>query len=225
MKNKVVIFVVLALMSPVLAGPDGQYCLVFITSEVHDAVSSDIEVYNDWVQGLANAAGIGNTSALLPGGVEWKAIGSTATVDARDNTGTNPLVDGVGVPVYLLDGTTLIANDNADLWDGQIANGIDQYQAENTSTVHTWVFTGTKNDGTKADGVNMWSHLGNEDGTKAVQGSPNPAMWITGNTGWAGAPLTDEIRFYAISEVIPEPATMALLGLGGLTLLRRRRNV
>ena len=56
-------------------------------------------------------------------GTTWRAIASTPAVDARDNTGTNPA--STGVPIYLLDGSTVIANSNADLWDGNLLNPLN----------------------------------------------------------------------------------------------------
>lgn len=86
------------------------YRLGFITSETLPADSDDINVYNDFVQGLANAAGYGD--------VTWNVIGSTSTVDARTNTATDPDVNGTGEPIFLIDGSTLLANDYPDLWNG-----------------------------------------------------------------------------------------------------------
>jgi hypothetical protein len=68
-----------------------QYRLIFITSTTTDATSADIATYNAFVQGVAAAAGLGDAT--------WNMVGSTVTVDARDNTGTNPFTDGVGVPI------------------------------------------------------------------------------------------------------------------------------
>ncbi len=110
MMKKLMFFVlVVAVMAgSALAGPVEPYRLAFITSSnPNGAVSSDIADYNSYVQSLANAVPALN-------GITFNCIGSTADVDARDNTGTNPNVS-VGVPIYLVDGTTLVANDNADL--------------------------------------------------------------------------------------------------------------
>lgn len=73
-----------------------------MTSETRNGASSAISSYNAFVTGVANTQ-----PALASLGTTWKAIGSTETVDARDNTGTNPDVDGVGVPIFLLTGYTM----------------------------------------------------------------------------------------------------------------------
>ena len=111
-----------------------QYRFAFITSAKRTAEETDIEAYNAWVQDLANASTAYDIGA--DDGVTWKVIGSTADVvvnevvvtegvDARDNTSTNPEEDGTGHPIFLLDGSTLIADDYADLWDREIHHIID----------------------------------------------------------------------------------------------------
>ena len=62
-----------------------QYRLAFLTTARTTAISGDIETYNTFVTNEANAQ-----AELAALGTTWKAIGSTAAVDARDNTGTNP---------------------------------------------------------------------------------------------------------------------------------------
>ena len=52
-------------------------------------------------------------------------------MDARDNTSTNPGT-ATGIPIYPLN-DTLLANDNADLWDSTIAVKLDV--DENAGTV------------------------------------------------------------------------------------------
>ena len=84
--------------------------------------AADIAEYNTFVDDEAELS-------ALTSGVDWFAIGSTNTVDARDNTSTNPNNADPSVPIFLVDGTTVIATDNADLWDGQIAMPIETTQS------------------------------------------------------------------------------------------------
>jgi hypothetical protein len=211
------------------------YRLVFVTSTTTTATSTDIADYNAFVQGVANAAGLGS--------VTWSAVGSTATVAARDNTGTNPS-SGTGVPIILMNGITVIADNNADLWDGinaTILGGGDRlvdpprgiYFDENGNDLGAddRVFTGTLGNGTASD-----QPLG-ADGNVSTgsMGAGFPAQfWGVGvdgqTTRWTedfSFDGTQQQEMYAMSEVltvIPEPSSITLLGLGGLALLRRRRN-
>ena len=98
---------------PTNLSPGDSYRLAFLTSDTIDATSDDINVYNTFVDGLGD----------LVIASDWRAIASTPTVDARDNTGTNPNFS-VGVPISLLN-DSLLANNNADLWDGFIINALE----------------------------------------------------------------------------------------------------
>ena len=119
--------------------PGDKYRIVFVTSGTRDATSSNINDYNTHVNTAANA--VGAVTAPL-NQTDWKAIGSTASINALVNTGTN----SVGVPIYLVDGTSLVASDNADLWDGELLSTIDL--DEFGMTISSFVWTGTSSDGT-----------------------------------------------------------------------------
>ena len=174
--------------------PGDQYRFVFHTSATRTADSNDIEVYNAWVQSLADASTVYNIGA--DDGVTWKAIGSTDEVDARDNTSTNPEVDGVGCAIYLLDGSTLVASNNEDLWDGEIDHIINLTEI-GTEWAH-WPFTGTYKDGTKAPGHGgSFSALGG--GGQIHQGCASVAdQWVW--RVWTGDPPETELPMYALSE-------------------------
>ena len=206
-----------------------QYRLAFFTSATTTAEFSDIATYNAWVQGLADASTVYDIGAA--DGATWKVIGSTLDVDARDNTSTNPNEDGPGHAIFLLDGSTLVAIDYADLWDGDIQHIIDLTELGDVET--HWPFTGTYTDGTASEGhSDSYGALGHGILTNQVgQGESGLAsnwIWRT----WTGAAITNELQMYALSDaltiqggedVIPEPATLSLLGLGALLALRRRR--
>ena len=226
MKKSKTILTIVAVTLAVFAVPAqaSLYRLVFTGTVSHDALSTDIETYNAHMQGLADAANIGMGG--IYGDLEWKVIGSTETVAARDNTGTNPDVDGVGVPIYLVDGTTLVASNNADLWDGTIAHSIDQDENGGAGYAHLWVFSGTNLDGTSADGSgSTYGPFGLEIGGNVQQGKGSDLnQWIGTIPGsYIGDPAATVLPMYAMSEVIPEPATICLLALGGLALLRKKR--
>ena len=123
-----------------------SYRLVFRTSTTTTADSPDIATYNAFVQGVAAAS----TTHPKLGDAAWKAIGSTATVNAKLNTGTDAEAE---VPVYLIDGSTVFAYSNADIWNGLNPGGAGGYitinMDENGGTNLTGeVWTGSNNNGT-----------------------------------------------------------------------------
>ena len=89
--------------------PGQQFRLIFLTSTTRDASSSDIDVYNSFIQNRA-AAGHEAIREYRSG---FRVVGSTASVDARDNTVTT----GTGVRIYWLNGNK-VADNYADFYDG-----------------------------------------------------------------------------------------------------------
>jgi hypothetical protein len=194
-----------------------QYRLAFVTSTTITATSSDIATYSAFVTGVANTV-----AQLRVLGTTWTAIGSTATVDARDNTDTNPAAPGV--PIYLLNDTTLAVN-NTDLWDGDIANPVCVTETGVTlcpNLIDVW--TGTSFDGFGLAGKQLGSATPN--GGFGEVPSDN---WIDATTQISSASL----KIYGISAVltapdinpnpIPSLSNWFLLLLSGTLLLGIRR--
>ena len=217
----------LVVVPPDLAVGD-QYRLVFVTEGKRDATSTDIDDYNNFVTSQVRLSILpGTTDTALyqalnaagidPNTITWKAIGSTASVDARDNTGTNPTLS-TGVPIYLIDGNR-VANNNADLWDGSIQTAINR--TPDDLQLNELVWTGTNNNGTAENGRLGGGSLGQ---VRYGRASSITAEWIT---------MDDSNRFgisrlYGISSVltvptpavtVPEPSSLlGFITLGGLML-------
>ena len=128
------------------------YRIIFVTEGLYDALSADLSTYDAIVQAEAEAAGL---NAL-----EWKAIVSSASEDARDHVGARIGVDYDG-PVYCLGGVP-VTRCLADLWQASDSTLILNkpqctpkrlIQAGSNLTVlwtpWTGVWTGTDGDGTK----------------------------------------------------------------------------
>ena len=204
------------------------YRFTFTSSTKTQGTYSDINYYNTFVQTLANASPL-NIGATQ--GVTWKAIASTLAIAARDNTSTNGAVNGTGESFWLLDGSTLVADNYADLWGwASHSSPINRTETgELRLTVpnppwsnNDWVWTGSNGDGSQYSGATLGVAGGSRKGSFSNLGD---AKWINRDT----QPHTGEkewMLLYGLSEVLhitPEPATMALLGLGGLGVFLSRK--
>lgn len=201
---------------PPSLNPGDQYCLVFVTSTTRDATSTNIADYNTFVTNAANSV---PQLVALP--TIWKVIGSTSSLSARDNTGTNPNVSGAGVPFYILDGS-LVASGNVDFWDGSHLGGIHLTETGVNSENNT-VFTGTSADGTSAGVVVLGSSINFSQAGGAFESNSN---WIGSTT----LPPVELHYLYGMSgllTVVPEPGSMVMASLAAIGLvvssLRQRR--
>ncbi len=197
--------------------PGQEYQLAFISSEaIPNAMSSNINDYNNFVQGVAAGAGL---TTINGQSVTWHAIGSTATVNANANA-------LVLFPVYNLGGQN-VATGFTDMWDGNLNNPINFDQSGNL--LNNLVYTGSNSDGT----AHPLFPLGSLNGNTVVgfSGSTGSNWIVTGAVNY-NAPLplyalSDPITvpFPAPVAAIPEPSTLSILaaGLGIAGWWRRRR--
>jgi hypothetical protein len=203
---------------PAGLNPGDQYRLVYVTTSITTALSTDMSYYNGVVQ--SDVALSAELSALAPIS-GWTVIGSSFPVSANTNTSTLPGTDGSGISIFNLGGE-ILATSYADLWDGSLINSVSFDRSGSIASSNVWTGTG-------ADGEAFSStSLGNGGALGLVRiGVPSStsATWI--NNG--GDNIGDLRPLYAISPIltvaaIPEPATSALLlGLAGLIAVWYRR--
>jgi len=185
-----------------------QYRLAFVTTGQRDPLSSNIADYNAFVTAAANTQ-----AALVALGTMWTAIASTNSVDARDNTATNPFnAAHTDVPIYLLDGATKIADNNADLWDGSLDHALSVNETGGNGPLT--VRTGTEADGT-ATPVGAGGALGTAGSTLIGFSTASGGDWIAAST----LSQTVTLHFYGLSDVLTFTDTTPVAAPGGIIIL------
>lgn len=197
------------IVTPSDLAPGANYYLVFITGGLSGA-SSNIADYDAFVNSQASL----NTDVA---GINWKALGSTSTVSARDHLGIG------NFPIYRLDGIR-IADNATDLWDGSIAvtgmTAINGFLLPNS-----FVWTGSNPDGTAST-----NYLGSATPVLGFTGSSD-AGWITHRSDFPSSSYHRMLGFSQMltvggpSPAVPEPSAMIVWGLAtsmGAMLSRRR---
>ena len=189
--------------------------LLFVTSNRRTAQSSDIAKYNKFVQDAAAAghADIQDYSSL------FRALGSTASIDARDNTATNPNEDGPGEEIRWLNGPRA-ADDYADFYDGSWDHRDPGRNQD--GDVHDFaggdvgpVWTGSQSNGQGVSGQELGAasvataHPGRGEGkeindTGATQANASKRLYGLSFGLRVGVP--DDTPYVIGVEVNPEPA-------------------
>ena len=187
-----------------------EYRIIFVISGGFQATNTDIGWYNTQVSVTAAS------NTILNGlGEDWYCVGSTASVDARDNISPGIAWDEENIPIYNTAGVK-VGDNLADIFDGSLdsAVGFDQNGDDRSNAI---VWTGSLQDGTR-HGVYP---LGDADMVAIGLASVTAPSWI--NNGALDPEFTVQQPLYGISSPVPEPATVLLFGFGGLALLRKRR--
>jgi hypothetical protein len=166
-------------------GYGGPYRLIFFIEARTPATHTNIVHYNEYV--TYKVAEVPKLNSIT--GATWRAIVSTKTVDARDNTETNPTnPNHKSWPIYNLGGIR-VSNNNIDLWSSHVLDDIltnefgsriypnGQSQAK--------IMTGTQLNGTK-DGENYVGQDFPDRGDHNVMGSYNwpQGSWIALQSGY-----------------------------------------
>ena len=163
-----------------------SFRLLFVTSSGRNAYSNNIADYNTFVQTSAKA---GHSAITDDMGDLFKVVGSTFSIDARQNTATT----GTGVPIYWLNGAK-VADNYADLYDGswdsrEFRNGDGSRESQNSFRIWT---------GSHANGTRHNWHFGYSG---IVRGGQSDGSLLTAN----GFTPDNEYRLYALSPVFEVP--------------------
>ena len=123
---------------PTGLNPGDTFRWVFVTSTTTDAISSDIDYYNTFVNKAADAAdttiaGVVGFTRITQ--IDWRVIGSTSSVDAIDNIGVS------GADIYTTLGE-LVANGTTDMFDEDDLYNPIKF-TEKGDELPAWVWTGT----------------------------------------------------------------------------------
>lgn len=168
-----------------------SFRFIFLTSGTTTATSADISDYNTFVQTQASGATYQGST------INWNAIGSTTTVNARDNVGGY----GTSVPIYLVTGIRIASNlttGSGGLWSGTISSaanvGIDGLTISSNPTL---AWTGSYSNGLKYDEV----------GNELTLASPNTVQGSISSTNstWLASSINsnnNSRRMFALSEIL-----------------------
>lgn len=209
----------LALATPSGLNPGDTLRFIFVTDGLTPATSADISTFNAFVQSEAAGATYNGVT------VNWKAIGSTPTVNARDNVGGF----GISVPVYLPSGlqvATGLGSTGSNVWSATQTPSL--LNAPNplisgAAADRERVWTGTSPNGAQAVPLQLGGGFG-----QSIYGTSSSTVdgWIASDFKFS----TNDGSMYGLSEElivpVPEPGScaVALAGLtcGGFAMWRRR---
>ena len=147
-------------LKPDAVGAGETFRLMFVSTTTRNGSSTDIDDYNTHVQAAA-AAG---HAAIRPYSADFTAIGSTAAVNARDNTQTRST--HTDAPIYWVHTSRsrgAVADNYADFYDGTWGNTTvrDQSGSSTTLIASTPAITGTDlnggtNGGLGSSSIRIW---------------------------------------------------------------------
>ncbi len=175
-----------------------NFRLLFLTSTVRNPSATAIGTYNTFVQTRAKA---GHSAITDSCGNRFTVVGSTSTVDARDNTSTT----GAGQAIYWLNGPK-VADNYADFYDRTWDSYASKNEHGNANTSHITVFTGSNNDGTKASGNELGS-------TNVRVGARNPAVHQGPLSNGSNRGSLNTRPFYALSPIFTVGAAPSIVSI------------
>ena len=185
-------------------GVGDEFRLLFVSSTTRNATPTGISTYNTWIQ---NQAAAGHTD-IQDYSDTFRVVGSTAAVDARDNTRTTYTSSDKGLPIYWLDGNN-VADDYEDFYDGGWDDEANPTTEAGSSTSATSIWTGSDDDGTESFTSSGTSFaLGKE--FVALGALNHATLGPVGDSAFNGG-KSGSRPFYGLSgvfRVVPAPPTV-----------------
>ena len=194
-----------------------QYQIIFATQGGHNGTSADITVYNSFVSMWAN-----NNATLAGLGVQWNAVASTVAVSANVNAPSTGYVFNTA--------GQMVASPDHPLYSGSLLQTVAFDQdgtrdgGQRPVTFTPQILTGSDGFGNGAPNQQLGGTVptGSMIQYRDGQVSALDAAWLCGTT--TNLPLSMYALSSPITVVVPEPATLVLLGsavslVGGFRLL------
>ena len=148
-----------SLKPPVAVG--GKFRLLIVTSTALNASTTVMDSYNGIIR---DSVAAGHTD-IRPYSHLFNALGSTALVDAIDNTKTTHTTTDMGVPIYYLNGAKVADNYSAfydGTWDSHVPTN---ELGTSSSAMAVWT-------GSQSNGMKHANPLGNRTSTTVRMGNP-----------------------------------------------------
>lgn len=206
-----------ALSTPTGLSSGDRFRFLFVTSGTTTSTSSDIATYDAFVQSEAGGATYNGVT------LNWKAIGSTATVDARDHVGGFGSTVGVYLPSGIAVASSMTTS-SGGLWSSSLLTAPNQLIDGTASTGRVWT-------GSNPSGVATSLPLGASAGSSSwAERIYQDNRWLlinpftsTNTYGMYG--LSDELTAApSVPEIDPAGwATVVALVSSALGLVERRR--
>ena len=152
-------------LKPSDVGVGGKFRLLIVTSTALNASTTVMDSYNGIIR---DSVAAGHTD-IRPYSHLFNALGSTALVDAIDNTKTTHTTTDMGVPIYYLNGVK-VADNYSDFYDGTWDSD-DPTNELGTSSSAMAVWTGSQSNGMKHA-----NPLGNRTSKTVRMGNPTSSV-------------------------------------------------
>ena len=170
-----------------------SFRLLFVTSTTRNASSSNIAVYNSFVQ--ARAAANADISGVTGLSGQFRAV---ATVFQGTNAVTNTGMSGVGVPIYWLDGDK-VADNYTDFYDGSWDSVAPRTETGSALTGSVFAWTGSRTNGEEYfEGAKPSGTRRPRYPDSAASTTPTPKLLAQS----AYQPISIPLRLYGLSPVL-----------------------